>query len=119
MLNMKHSILIKTALVAASLPLFAGCVVEPQPRRVDYVQQSPPGGEVVVEQPAEPPPVQVEVRPAPPDPTYVWIGGVWEWRGSWVWIGGHWDRPHPGRIWARGHWEHGQRGYVWIGAGWR
>jgi hypothetical protein len=119
-LNMKNSILIKTILIAASLPLFAGCVerqVVYRDRPV-YVQQPPPA-EVVVEQPVEPPPQQVEVRPMTPDPTFVWVGGVWEWRGRWIWIGGHWDRPHPGAVWTRGHWEHRPRGYVWIGAGWR
>jgi hypothetical protein len=118
---MKNSILIKTILITAALPLFAGCVerqVVYRDRPV-YVQQPPPNAEVVVEQPSEPPPPQVEVQTVAPDPTFVWIGGFWEWRGHWVWVGGHWDRPHPGRVWMRGHWEHRGNGSVWISAGWR
>jgi len=116
--EMKNSILIKTVIVAASLPLLAGCVVERQPRRVVYVQQAPPGGEVIVEQPSEPPPPQYEIVPAL-RPGFIWIGGNWEWRGRWVWVGGHWDRPHPGHVWAVGHWVARGHGSVWISAGWR
>jgi hypothetical protein len=116
---MKNSILIKTVLIAASLPLLAGCVVERQPRRVVVVQHPAVTGEVIVEQPSEPPPVRVEVIPARPDPTFIWIRGNWEWRGHWVWVGGHWDRPHPGVNWVRGHWEPRVHGSVWISAGWR
>jgi hypothetical protein len=107
-MNMKNSILIKTVLIAASLPLLGGCIVERQPRSV-----------VVVQQPSEPPPPQVEVVPVAPDPTFIWVGGVWEWRGRWVWVRGHWDHPHPGRVWVRGHWDHRPNGYVWVRAGWR
>jgi hypothetical protein len=116
---MKNSILIKTVLIAAVLPLFAGCIIEPQPRRVVYVQQPPPGGEVIVEQPSEPPPPQYEVITPAPDPTFVWIGGRWEWRGHWVWMHGHWDHPHPGHVWVVGHWEPRSHGSVWISASWR
>jgi hypothetical protein len=119
---MKNSTLIKTVLITAALTLFAGCVerqVVYRDRPV-YVQQPPPGGEVVVEQPQNPPPPQVEVIPVAPDPTFIWIGGSWEWRGRWVWLGGHWgSRPHPGAVWARGRWEHRAHGSVWISAGWR
>jgi hypothetical protein len=118
---MKNSILIKTILIAVGLPFLAGCVerqVVYRDRPV-YVQQPPPGGEVVVEQPSEPPPPQVEVIPVAPDPTYIWIGGTWEWRGHWVWVRGHWDHPHPGHAWVVGHWEPRVHGSVWISAGWR
>lgn len=115
---MKNTILFKTALIAASLPLLAGCIVERQPRRV-VVQQPAATDEVVVENPGEPPAAQVEVIPPAPDPTFIWIGGVWEWRGRWVWVRGHWDHPHPGHVWMRGHWEHHPNGYIWIHAGWR
>ena len=117
---MKKSLLIKTLLVAAGLPLLAGCIVERQPRRVVVVQQPPPSGEVIVENPGAPPPPLADVQPPAPDPTFVWIGGYYDYgpRG-WVWIGGHWDRPHPGARWMAGHWERRGRGSVWIGAGWR
>jgi hypothetical protein len=115
---MKNSILVKTVLIAASLPLLAGCIVERQPRRAVVVQEPAATDEVIVAQPSEPPPLRVEVVPVAPDPTFIWIGGVWEWRGRWVWARGHWDHPHPHAVWARGHWEHRPNGYVWIHAGW-
>jgi len=125
---MKNSIIFKSALIAATLPLFAGCVerqVVYRDRPV-YVQTPPPADgapppqtDVVVEAPAPPPP-QVEVVPAAPDPTFVWIGGVWEWRGHWVWTAGRWaPRPHPGAVWVSAHWGyHGHR-RVWVGGAWR
>ena len=118
---MKTSTLVKTALIAAGLPLLAGCVereVVYRDRPV-YAQPAPPDGTVVVDAPAAPPP-QVEVIPVAPDPAFIWIGGSWEWRGSWVWVGGRWaPRPHPGVVWVHGRWGwHGHR-RVWIGAGWR
>jgi hypothetical protein len=124
---MKKSILIKTTLIAASLPLFAGCVerqVVYRDRPV-YVQPAPPPGapppaaEVVVADPAPPPP-QVEVIPVAPDPMFIWIGGSWEWHGRWVWAGGHWGpRPHPGAVWVHGGWVHRGHGRVWVGAHWQ
>ena len=117
---MKKSHLTKTLLIAAGLPLLAGCIVERQPRPVVVEQQPAPASEVVVENPGEPPPPQVEVIPPSPDVTFVWIGGAWEWRGSWVWVGGHWGpRPHPGAVWVRGGWARHRRGYVWVGGHWR
>ena len=113
---MKKSILTRTVLIAASLPLLAGCVE----REVVYRDRpAPPPGQVVVAEAPAPPPPQVEVVPVAPDPTFIWIGGSWEWHGSWVWVGGHWDHPRPGHVWVRGHW--GGRGHnrVWIGGGWR
>jgi hypothetical protein len=88
-----------------------------------YVQPAPgappPNAQVVVEDPAPPPP-QVEVIPVAPDPTLIWVGGNWEWRGRWVWYGGHWAaRPHPGAVWVRGGWVHRGSGRVWVGAHWR
>jgi hypothetical protein len=122
---MKNSILVKAVIITAALPLFAGCVerqVVYRDRPV-YAQPPPnapppPQAEVVTDNPAPPPP-QVEVVPVAPDPTFIWIGGVWEWRGRWVWARGHWDHPHPGRVWVRGHWDHRPNGYVWVHAGWR
>ena len=104
------------------MPLFTGCVVYRD--RPVYVQQPAPGApppqaEVVVQDPTPPPP-QVEVVPVTPDPNFIWIGGGWEWRGTWVWIGGRWaPRPYPGAVWVRGHWGHRGHNRVWISSGWR
>lgn len=101
---------IKTMLaLLATVPLFAGCVE----RQVVYRDRP-----VYVEQPAPPPP-QVEVVTVAPDPTYIWIGGSWEWNGRWVWYGGRWThRPHPNAVWARGHWDNHGHNRVWISARW-
>lgn len=115
---MKNSIWFKIILITATVPLFAGCVEREVVYRDRPAYQQPPPGEVVGD-PAPPPP-QVEVIPVAPDPTFIWIGGNWEWRGSWFWVGGRWaPRPHPGALWVRGHW--GYRGHyrVWVGGGWR
>jgi hypothetical protein len=120
-MNMRDSILIKTVLITAALPLLAGCVE----RQVVYrdrpvYTQPPPNAEVVVDQPSEPPPPQVEVIPVAPDPTFIWIGGNWEWRDRWVWVGGRWgQRPHPGAVWVRGGWVRRGHGRVWVVSHWR
>jgi hypothetical protein len=112
---MKKSTLAKTFIVAASLPVIAGCVE----REVVYQPAPPPPGQtVVVENPGEPPAPKVEAPPPAPDVTFVWIPGAWEWRGNWVWVAGRWDRPHPGRVWMAGHWQHRRHGSVWIGGHW-
>jgi len=111
---MRTSILIKSLLIAASLPLLAGCIVErPGP---------PPGSVVVVTQPENPPAPQIEVVPAPPGPLdlWLWVPGCWEWQGHWVWAAGRWaPRPHPHAVWVAGHWAHRSGGYVWVGSHWR
>ncbi len=110
---MKTFPLFRTVLVAACLPLLAGCVT----REVVY-RDRPVAGE---EAPAPPPP-QTEIVTVAPGPLAVWFWtpGCWEWRGHWIWAGGHWmHRPHPGAIWVGPHW--GWRGHhrVWVGGGWR
>ena len=113
---MKKSILIKTAMIGLAIPQFAGCVTrvvyQPAPQPV------PPPNAVVVD--PTPPPPQVEVIPVAPDPTFVWIGGEYVWRGRWVWAGGHWGpRPYAGAVWVHGGWGwHGHR-RVWVGSHWR
>ena len=127
MMIMKKSILIKSLLIAACLPLLAGCIVERPARPVTVVQPTPPPGapppaEVVVTQPEAPPPVQVEVMPVAPGPLdlWLWVPGCWEWRGHWVWAAGRWaPRPHRHAVWVAGHWGHRGQGYVWVGSRWR
>jgi WXXGXW repeat (2 copies) len=60
-----------------------------------------------------PPPLQVDVIPAPPQAGYVWLGGYWNWVGGrHEWVSGHWSAPRPGYHWV---------GYEWVrqGDGWR
>ena len=114
---MKKSVLIKTAIIGLAIPLFAGWV-----ERVVYQPAPPPPSSppppAVVSDPA-PPVVYQEVIPVAPDPTYVWIGGEWVWRGRWVWVGGRWaPRPYAGAVWVHGGWGwHGHR-RVWVTAHW-
>ena len=65
-----------------------------------------------------PPVAPVEVVPAPRH-GWVWVPGVYEWRGHHhVWVGGHWVRARPGYYYAPSRWvEHdGRWGYR--GGGW-
>jgi hypothetical protein len=120
---MKNSTLIKTVLIAASLPLLAGCVerqVVYRDRPV-YVQQPPPDGTVVVDAPAPPPPNPdiITIAPGPLD-VWFWVHGCWEWHDRWVWVGGHWSaRPHPGAIWIHAHWSSHEHHRVWVSGYWR
>jgi len=118
---MRTSILIKSLLIAASLPLLAGCMVERPGRTVTVAEPAPPGA-VVVEQAENPPTARVEVMPTPPGPLdlWVWVPGSWEWRGQWVWVSGRWaPRPHPHAVWVAGHWNRHDHGYVWVSGHWR
>ena len=114
---MKKSIFIKSALIAATLPFFAGCVE----REVVY-RDRPAPGTVIVEQPSEPPPPQTEIITVAPGPLalWFWAPGCWEWRGHWVWNGGHWiARPHPRAVWVSSGWVHRGHGHVWVAGHWR
>jgi hypothetical protein len=110
-MNMKTSWLSKGALVAACLPLFAGCVV----------YRDRPAPAAVVEAPAPPPPQTEYVTVAPgPLSVWFWAPGCWEWRGRWVWTGGHWiARPHAGAVWVGAHWDARGGRRVWVHGGWR
>jgi hypothetical protein len=60
-----------------------------------------------------PPAPQVEVIPTPPQPSYVWIRGYWNWVGDrYAWVAGHYTAPRPGHHWVA---------YEWVrqGDGWR
>jgi hypothetical protein len=98
----------RSVLVGGALLALAGCVVE-QP--------------VVVRQPPPVPATQVEVVPAPPGPTHVWVPGHWAWRGprrGYVWVPGRYALPaHPGYVWIPGHWAQGPAGWVWVEGHWR
>jgi hypothetical protein len=113
---MKKSLLFKSILIAASVPLFTGCVTR------EVVYRDRPAREVVVAEAPAPPPLREEiitVAPAP-GPLWVWVPGCWEWRGRWVWSDGHWGhRPRVNAVWVAPHWEHRAHGHVWIGGGWR
>jgi hypothetical protein len=115
---MKNSLVSKSIIIAASLPLFAGCVE----REVVYRDRPAPPPAVVDDGVPPPPADQVEVVTVAPGPLDVWFWapGTWEWRGRWVWVGGHWiARPHPGAVWVRAHWVYHGHHRVWVTGGWR
>ena len=116
--DMKKSFLVRPLLIAACLPMLAGCVV--RERHARHVIVAPVPGEVIVVEPSSPPPLQVEVIPVCPSPAHLWIPGCWEWRGHWVWTGGRWAvRPHVSAVWLAPHWEHRSHGHVWVVGRWR
>lgn len=114
-----HQVLL--GLVGVSL-LATGCVVR---ERVAY--SSPPayGDQTVVGTEiyaTEAPPAPItEVVTESPDPTFVWIGGVWVWGGgSWRWETGHWARPpHLGARWVPHRYVMRGGRHVWVRGGWR
>ncbi|HTR77548.1 MAG TPA: hypothetical protein VMH39_05540 [Gemmatimonadaceae bacterium] len=69
----------------------------------------------------EPPAERVEVIPAAPGASYVWIKGHWLWRDNdYVWTPGRWEAPPAGeRVWVEGHWAHEARGWYWVEGHWR
>jgi hypothetical protein len=58
-----------------------------------------------------PPAAPVEVIPGP-RAGFVWVSGVYEWRGErHVWVAGHWVRERRGFHWVPAHWD--RRGDLW------
>jgi hypothetical protein len=100
---MKTSIARKSVLLAAILPLFAGCVT------------SPPQDIAV----SAPPPPQTELMPPSPEPDYVWLVGEWDWHDHWVWQPGRWaPLPHRGAVWVHGKWVYRDHQRTWEQAHW-
>jgi hypothetical protein len=117
--SMKNSYLINFGrwLLVAGAFLVGGCVAGER-----TVPPSPPalavGNEVVVAQ-APPMPV-VETMTIAPGPGFVWIPGVWAWRGQWVWDRGHWAHPpEAGAIWVAPRYEDRNGTRVFIQGGWK
>ena len=75
-------------------------------------------GEIVVSD-APPEPIIEEVQVAP-DPSMIWIGGVWAWHGRWVWEPGRFERrPHPGAMWVPHRYVYRGGRHVWVRGYWR
>jgi hypothetical protein len=94
-------------------PASPSTVVAAPPPQVEVAPETPPPGEI-------PPPLQTEVVTVAPGAEYVWMPGVWVWRGRWIWGPGHWViGPHPHAVWFPGRWERHGRRSVWVGGYWR
>ena len=83
------------------------------------VPVAPASATVYVQLP--PPPVQFEVRGAPPSQAHAWIGGYHRWDGrEYGWVPGRWQRPpYPYATWVPGHWRHRAYGWYWVPGHWR
>src|SRR5262249_41287085 len=76
----------------------------PPPPPTPVVYHPVPVQQVVVE--TAPPAPVVEVRPAIPHASAVWIPGYWYWHGTrHFWVSGRWSAPHPGHTWEPHRWE--------------
>jgi WXXGXW repeat (2 copies) len=72
---------------------------------------------VIVE--TAPPPVRVEVVPAP-RVGYVWAPGYWNWNGHrHVWVGGRWVGERRGYHWEPHAWEEREGRWHFREGGWR
>jgi len=71
--------------------------------------------------PHTPPTPLNEPIPLPPDPTYVWTPGYWEWdEDHWTWIYGQWlQPPNDGDKWVGGYWEKRPEGWFWKKGRWK
>jgi hypothetical protein len=90
-------------------------------RRVVIVHEVDGPGEEAETAQSAPPAAKVEVVPAAPSVSHVWIPGYWSWRtGAWVWIAGcHVVRPRPAAVWVPGHYARHAHGWVWTRGHWR
>jgi hypothetical protein len=68
-----------------------------------------------------PPPARVEVLPAAPGPTAVWMDGEWIWRrAQWAWLPGRWVEPPGGALFSPWVFVRGADGHLWYAPGeWR
>jgi hypothetical protein len=70
---------------------------------------------------APPPPARVEIIPAEPSSTAVWLDGEWIWRrAQWAWLPGRWVNPPADASFAPWVFERGPDGRLWYAPGaWR
>jgi hypothetical protein len=67
----------------------------------------------------EPPDPLYEEQPAPPDPTFVWVGGYWGWTGTdWGWTPGGWLAPPQGRVYVAPYYERVGANVVYVHGYW-
>ena len=117
-MKMVHALKSRAAMAAMALgagALLSGCVVAPAYPVDNYGYA---GADVYA--PMAPPPLQAEIIPIAPSPSYLWIGGSWGWSGSrYNWRPGRWAMPpRPGYRWQARPWSHGPRGWNGGGGGW-
>jgi hypothetical protein len=89
--------------------------------RIRRPEFSPQPTEALIEVGEPPPPARVEVLPARPTVTAVWIDGEWLWRrGRWAWLSGRWCDAPPGASFSPWVFARGADGRLWYAPGvWR
>ncbi len=101
-------------LIAAVITGTAACTVTATAPRVVVRTPAVVVDEVVVARP--PPPLRVEVVPAPPahPDLFVWHTGHWRWEGNeYVWHPGRYEkRPAANAAWVQPEWV--ARGNQWV-----
>ena len=74
-----------------------------------YQPPAPPVNEVVTG--TQPPPPIMEVQPAQPFATAVWIPGYWHWNGvRYAWVVGRWSPRPAGHEWEAHRWDRREDG---------
>jgi hypothetical protein len=82
-----------------------------------YVESQEPEYVIVRE---APPPIIVELRPAPPSVLHIWIDGYWNWNGRYVWERGRWSvPPHEHAVWVAPRYESHEQGYRYAPGHWQ
>jgi hypothetical protein len=102
-------------LLAAIITGTAACTVTATAPRVVVRTPAVVVDEVVVAR--QPPPLRVEVVPAPPQAhpeLFVWHAGHWRWEGNeYVWHPGRYEkRPAANAVWVQPEWV--ARGNQWV-----
>ena len=105
-----------TLRIAFLLAIFAAC--GPLLRRPGFTPQPT---SALSEVGAPPPPARVEIIPAEPSSTAVWLDGEWIWRrAQWAWLPGRWVNPPADALWAPWVFERGPDGRLWYApSAWR
>lgn len=95
----------------ACAALLSACVVAPPRARVVETVQLRVG--------TPPPPLRVEVQPAPPAPQWYWHPGHWRWDGrAYYWEAGHWVEPRANQIFVPARWVADRGAWVYEPAHW-
>lgn len=82
-------------------------------------QARPLAVQAVIVAPMAPPPLQIEVIPAPPFTSAVWIPGHWFWAGGrYAWLPGHYAYPHARLRWVAPHWRQRAGGWYFVPGRW-
>jgi hypothetical protein len=127
---MRRALLAAGAALIFAGPAFAADEVTIEKRTTttttkEVISEPPASGSTVstvVIAPNPPPEPRVEVRPAPPGPSVVWVGGHWRWapaERNFVWVPGKYAEPPRARAaWIPGRWVNRPDGWIFEQGRW-